>query len=270
MTAVDAPRVTTAELLGVIRGAISDAPRSLQAAIGPSELGAPCDRKLALKLLGSTALNTAADKWPATVGTAVHSWLAETFAADNAARAADGRPPRWLLEQRVTIRTGLSGSCDLYDLETHTVIDWKTTGATRLRAYRTAGHPGQQYQQQAHLYGMGWANLGLPVRDVAVVFLPRSGVLRDTWLWTEPYDQATAQAALDRADGLLTAMNIAEHAGGLDELMGVLPRDTSMCDWCDFYTADRTAAASQGCSGPLEDLAPGEKPPPVQALAGIF
>lgn len=262
--------LSSGDLLKVIRHAADSAPRSLQQAVGPSELGATCDRKLALKLLDAPVHNTGADKWPSTVGTAVHTWLAATFTADNTRRTAGGLPPRWLLEQRVTIRTGLSGSCDLYDLETHTVIDWKTTGATRLRKYRTAGHPGQQYRQQAHLYGMGWANLGLPVADVAVVFLPRSGQLRDAWLWTEPYDQTTAQAALDRADGLLVAANVAEHAGRLDELMGVLPRDTALCNFCDFYTTDPAVTPSRGCRGPLEDLLPGEQAPPVQALAGIF
>jgi hypothetical protein len=267
--ALNAPAgITAGELLSVIRDAAANAPRSLQSAVGPSELGAPCDRKLALKLLGAPTLNIRADNWPATVGTAVHTWLADTFAADNAHRAAEGRPPRWLLEQRVTIRPGLSGSCDLYDLETATVIDWKTTGTTRLRKYRAAGDPGQQYRQQAHLYGMGWTNVGVPVRSVAVVFLPRSGVLRDTWLWTEPYDRAVAQAALDRADGLLVAANLAEHAGGLDDLMGALARDTSLCDYCDFYTPDRAVKPSEGCNGPLED--PTTSAAPRQAVAGLF
>ena len=118
---------------------------------------------------------------------------------------------------------------------------------------------------------MGWANAGLPVRDVAVVFLPRSGVLRDTYYWTEPYDPAVAQAALDRMDGLLVGMNVAETVGGtegLEQFMRALPRDDSMCDWCPFYTPDRTVSPADGCNGPLEDLAPGEQPV-TQAVPGI-
>lgn len=260
----------TGDLLGIIRWAIDSNPRSLQKAIGPSEIGTPCDRQLLLKLLEAPVHNTGGDKWPATVGTAIHTWLAEAFEADNVRRVAEGHPARWLIEQRVTMRSDLAGSCDLYDIETHTVIDWKTTGVAKLREYRKAGKQSEQYRRQVHLYGMGWANLGLPVRHVALVFLPRSGLLCDTWRWTEPYDPAVAEAALDRADWLLTAANVAEHVGLLDELMRVLPRDTSMCDYCDFYTPDRSVAPSQGCNGPLEDLAPGEQPPPAQAVPGLF
>jgi len=270
MTADLVPALTSGELLTIIRNAADNAPRTLQTAIGPSGVGVPCDRRLTLEILAATQHNTGVDKWAATVGTAVHTWLADVFTTHNQQLIAAGQPPRWLLEQRVNIRTGLSGSCDLYDLQTHTVTDWKTTGATRLRKYRAAGHPGQQYRYQAHLYGMGWANAGLPVRDVAVVFLPRSGVLRDTYYWTEPYDQTVAQAALDRMDGLLVGADIADSLGGLDQFMRALPRDTDMCDYCPFYTPDRGISPADGCNGPLEDLAPGQKAAPSQALTGIF
>lgn len=259
--------LTAGDLLSVIRHQADNAPRSMQTAIGPSEIGTPCDRKLALKLLGAPVQNTTVDRWTATVGTAVHAWIADAFTADNARLAAEGQSPRWLLEQRVTVRTGLAGSCDLYDLRTHTVVDWKTTGVTRLRAYRAAGDPGQQYRQQAHLYGMGWANMGLPVATVAVVFLPRSGILRDSYHWSQPYDPAVAQAALDRADQILVALD----AAGVDadpERMRALPRDTAMCEHCDFYTADRSVSPLDGCNGPLED--PAYEPPAQQAVAGVF
>jgi hypothetical protein len=266
---IDIPGVTTTDLLTIVRRAIDYDPRSLQVAIGPSELGTPCDRRLLLKMLGATVHNTGTDKWPATVGTAIHAWLADVFTADNASRVADGRPPRWLIEQRVTMRPGLSGSCDLYDMETHSVLDWKSTGVTRLRAYKKAGHPGAQYRSQTHLYGMGWARLGLPVQTVGAVFLPRSGELRDTWMWTEPYDQGVAQEAMDRADRLLFDANVADLDGRLDDMMANLPRDTSMCDFCDYYTPSPTVKPSDGCRGPLEDLKPGEAPQ-VQSVPGLF
>ena len=268
MTAVDTPITTTGDLLEVIRHAATSSPRSLQRAIGPSGVGTNCTRRLALQLLEAPQHNTTADKWPATVGVAVHAWLADAFNADNAARVAAGQAPRWLTEQQVTIRTGLSGSCDLLDLQTMTVVDHKTVGVANLRKYRANGHPGQQYETQLMLYGMGWVNAGLPIRTVAVIFYPRSGVLRDSWMWTAPYDPAIAIAALDRMDSILAAANVAEHAGGLDELMRVLPRETSMCQHCDFYTADRSVAPSQGCNGPLED--PDWTPPEPQSVAGFL
>lgn len=268
MSAVaEAPVLTTADLLAVIRHTADHTPRTLQKTIGPSGVGQSCNRRLALDLLGADTHNRP-DTWAATVGTAVHAWLADAFTADNARRLAAGRPPRWLLEQRVTVRIGLSGSCDLYDLETQTAVDWKCLGATSLNGKRRAGDPGQQYRWQLHLYGMGWANAGLPVRTVKLVGLPRSGVLRDTWTWSEPYDPAVAQQALDRMDGLLVGMNVAESVAGLDDFMAVLPRDTAMCNWCPFYTTDRATSPSDGCNGPLEDLPPGVQPA-TQAVPGI-
>lgn len=255
------------DLLSVIRHQADNAPRSLQKAIGPSGVGTPCDRRLALDLLGATTHNTGQDKWASTVGTAVHAWLADAFTADNAQLAGQGLAPRWLVEQRVTIRTGLSGSCDLYDLWTHTAVDWKNLGVGSLRKYRTANDPGQQYRWQLHLYGRGWANAGLPVRTVMLVGLPRSGQLRDTWTWDEPYDPTVAQQALDRMDGLLVAMNAAD-VDTHPERMRALSRDTSMCDWCPFYTPDQAVSPIDGCNGPLED--PDFRAPARQAVAGLF
>lgn len=259
--------LTSADLLTVIRHTAANTPRTLQRAIGPSGVGMPCQRRLALELLEATIHNTTADTWPSTIGTAVHAWLAAAFTADNATRVATGRPPRWLVEQRVTVRTGLDGSCDLYDLETHTVVDWKVLGAKSLSSKRRDAHPGDQYRAQAHLYGMGWVNAGLPVAAVAVVCLPRSGILRDTWVWSEPYDPAVARAALDRMDQVLVGMDVAEGAGLLGDFMRALARDTTHCDWCPFYRPDPAGDPTDGCAGPFED--PDFRAPARQAVAGI-
>lgn len=72
--AVETPaRTLPGHLLSVITGASSNAPRSLQRRIGPSEVGQPCERRLLLQLLGATRHNTSTDQCPATVGTAVHA-----------------------------------------------------------------------------------------------------------------------------------------------------------------------------------------------------
>lgn len=271
MTTVLPDRTRPGDLLSVITGSANNAPRSLQRHIGPSQVGMPCERRLALTLLDATEHNTSRDSWPATVGTAVHSWLADAFTADNAQLIASGQPPRWLVEQRVQVRPGLAGSCDLYDLWTHTVIDHKTVGVTNLRGYRNAGNPGPQYRTQAHLYGQGWANAGLPVRRVAVVFYPRSGMLRDTWMWDEDYDPAVAQAGLDRMDQVLTFMNALDIDSDPTP-MKALTRDTTHCDWCPFWTTDRNVDPSDGCAGPLEGNPPTDPRSPTdrQAVAGLF
>lgn len=255
------------DLEAVIRDYARGAKRSQQRSIGPSEIGQSCERRLALTLLGTEPVNHDRDDWTSSVGTAIHSWMEGAFQADNERRVAAGGHARWLVEQTVNIEPGLDGHCDVYDLETHTVLDHKFPGVTSIRKYRKQGHPGKQYIWQAHLYGMGWANLGLPVRKVAISMYPRSGLIRDTWLWTQDYSPTIAQQALDRKWDLLDLLNGAEHRDALTETVRGLERDTSFCSWCPFWTKlDRPAEdPSSGCAGEAEDPAA-----VVSAIPGII
>lgn len=258
---------TMSDLTSVITWAARGAERSQQTAVGPSEIGGTCERRLAMGLLGAPKVNDARDEWTSTVGTACHSWMEQAFRADNDRRQRAGLPMRWLIEQTVTIRPGLDGHCDLYDLETHTVIDHKFPGVTSIRKYRAAKHPGQQYEWQAHLYGLGWANLGLPVQRVQLVMWPRSGLLRDAWEWSADWDPAIAAKALARVDAILSGANVAEHVGRLGDFLDVLDRDTEHCSWCAFF--DRTATDPMaGCKGPFYD--PGHHDPATMAVPGII
>ena len=261
--------MTTAmtDLTDVITWAARGADRSQQVAVGPSEIGGTCERRLAMGLLGAPKVNDNRDEWTSTVGTACHTWMEQAFGADNARRQAQGLPMRWLIEQTVHIRPGLIGHCDLYDMQTNTVIDHKFPGVTSIRKYRRQGHPGQQYRWQAHLYGKGWANLGMPVRAVQLIMWPRSGLLRDAWEWSEPYSPEVADTALARVDKLLTAADVAEGMGELETLMDMLDRDTEHCSWCAFF--DRTATDPlAGCRGPFYDE--GYVDPKTQKIAGII
>lgn len=243
------------ELLDVIRQFERSSERGLQVELGPSDIGQPCERRLVLQLLGAADINPDREQWPATVGTAIHAMLAEAFGVDNARRRAAGEPERWLIEQEITIRPGVLGHTDLVDLQNWTVIDHKTTSVTKIRSYRRSGRPPEQYRAQAHLYGLGWARAGLPIRTVQLVFYPRSGILTDSWAWSEPYDPNVAVNALDRMDGLLIGANAAEGMGGLDQYVAGLSRDTGHCDWCPYHTAQDRPAADPvaGCAGPAED-----------------
>lgn len=255
------------DLIDVINRAARGDDRSLQKEIGPSEIGGACERRLAMGLLGSPKPNTARDEWTSTVGTALHSWMESAFGLDNSRRIAAGLGPRWLIEQTVEIRTGLKGHCDLYDLQTQTVIDHKFPGVTSIKKYRRQGHPGQQYRWQAHLYGKGWANLGLPVSAVQLVMWPRSGLIRDAWQWSEPYSPAVADEALARVDKLLVAMDVAESIGELDTLLDMLDRDTEHCGWCAYF--DRNAVNPiEGCRGAFYD--PAHEDPAAMAVPGII
>lgn len=202
------PDVTWAEYRHVVEQAITDHPRSQQTRIGPSELGIDCLRCLGHKLAGVPEEREAA--WLPTIGTAVHAWLAETFAQANA-----GMPQaRFLVETTVSVGevdgVDITGNADLYDLATGDVTDWKVVGATTLRDVKANG-PSAQYRTQAHLYGRGFTRRGLPVENVRVAYLPRNSVtgLADAVIWSEPYDEQVALDALQRADALARAIRLA-------------------------------------------------------------
>lgn len=184
------------DLRDMARSYEDGAERSQQADLGPSQIGMACTRCLARYILGCPVQRAFDDPWCRIIGTAVHAWLDE--AAVSANIRADNA--RWYPELRVQPEVNLlpsGGKCDLYDNATHTVIDHKIVGAAPLKKYRANG-PGHQYRNQAHLYGLGYANAGHDVRYVAVAFWNRGGRLNDLYVWTEPYDQGIANAALER------------------------------------------------------------------------
>ncbi len=118
-----------------IRHAADNAPRSLQRHIGPSQVGTPCDRQLAYYLAGTRESRSFMDPWPSIVGTATHVWLADAMENHNQRLIAEGKPPRWHLEKRVSVGLGMSGSCDCFDEVTGTVLDWKILGNTQYAKY---------------------------------------------------------------------------------------------------------------------------------------
>jgi hypothetical protein len=145
------PTLLRDELRHIIADAITNHPRSLQAAIGPSGIGTPCTRKLAHRLLNTPEVSTRPPAWKPTVGHAIHTWLEDAIRASN-----DPGETRYLTELRVCIGqiggVDITGNLDLYDRCTFTVVDWKSVGPSRLKHYRSKG-PGQEYRVQIHSYG---------------------------------------------------------------------------------------------------------------------
>lgn len=240
------PALLGEELLGLIRRAIDRHPRSQQKALGPSEVGHPCARKLGYQMLGIDE-NPGEPNWKATVGTALHAWLEDVMGEDNprqAVRAAD--VSRWIIEATVSCGElagyDLCGHCDLYDRVTGTVVDWKSVGPTQLAKYRRHG-PGDQYRIQAHLYGRGWTRRGQDVQRVAVMFLPRNGELREAFWWSEPYDEQVALDALARGN----AIHAVTAALGEQALQHLDTAD-AYCRMCPFFRAGSTDL-SRGCPG---------------------
>lgn len=231
----------THEIVDVIRAHDSGKPRSRQAFVGPSEVGMECARRLAYRMMRAPKHNTMSDPWAAITGTAVHTWLAEAF---DAANEQLGRV-RYLVEKNVEIRPGLSGSCDLYDADRAMVLDHKNVGNTMMRKYRDEG-PSAQYRVQAHLYGRGMRNLGLPVEEVAIAFFPRAGNLGGMFVWSEPYSDTIVEEALSRHDSILelaAALDVDADPTNYERI----PKHVSkVCRFCPWFKPGGSGASCPG------------------------
>jgi hypothetical protein len=215
------------DLIGLVQSRHDATPRHLQVELGPSEVGHPCMRKLAFGLMGVEQCNPDWDPLPSIIGTATHSWLqsAAQFANEVAGRE------RWLAERRVTVTTGLSGTADLFDRDTSTVIDWKVPGQSRFQMYRK--NMSVVFQGQAHLYGLGFENAGFEVQRVAVALLPRGGTLRGMHVWQEPYDREFARGVLQRRDAVIALVNdfgVQDYPDRY-QWIPVSPYDCRFCSW---------------------------------------
>jgi hypothetical protein len=234
-----------AEYLGAIIDAIVNSPRSQQINLGPSEIG-PCTRLLGYKLLGMPE-RPRVPAWKATVGTGGHMWLETAFDRYNLLNAQylNGQE-RFYIETKVNVGEyngkPLTGSCDLYDRVTGIVVDHKFPGPTMIEKYRRKG-PGQQYRNQAHLYGRGWIRAGLPVSRVMIAFLPRNGELDDHYIWREDYDEQVALDALQRVEGVDTAVQTLGPAA-----LQLLPTDNHYCNTCPYFL-HRSTDLTKGCPG---------------------
>ncbi|MGW0537844.1 hypothetical protein [Streptomyces sp. NPDC003032] len=245
--------VMAARIADLIVHAAANSPRSLQKRIGPSEVGDPCERRLAYKLLDWPVARDEGDPIASVIGTGFHTWMEESFTTRQA-QLPDGRP-RYKVEERVTVRPHavdalvIAGSSDLYDRATGTVWDWKLVGHTTLDEYRRKG-PGPQYRTQAHLYGLGQENAGETPQRVAICFVGRYHELR-VHVWTEPYDRQVALDALARLDSIRARLDSPEAAASnyAHTWWAQIPTSTAakcrFCPWSKPGSTDFTA----GCPG---------------------
>lgn len=227
------------DLIGAVVDAAKYAPRSKQTTIGPSEIGHPCQRRVAYRISQAAITWQDSDPWASIVGTAVHAWLASAFAAANLVMDE----PRWLVEQRVHPTPGMPGNCDLYDLHTDTVIDHKVVGTDTLSKAKKNG-PSEQYRIQLHTYGLGWERLGRKPQNIAIAFWPRSGFLSGMFLYREPYDSSIATAALERLTNISAAALTLDLEANTDlaRLIPATPGDE--CRYCPYRSC---AAGDGGC-----------------------
>lgn len=236
------------DLVNIIMWTEKESPRSRQRAIGPSELGDPCDRRIAYRLAGTQAVNRSGDPWPAVVGTAIHNWLETAVNQYQAAHGFQG----WIVEQRVEPDALVAGRSDLFHVPTGTVVDYKTASSDKIKKLHRGDAPAPGYVTQINLYGLGHERAGREVKNVALVYYPRSGWLNDSFVWHAAYDRSIALKSLERLYAVgfkLLDLDIRNHP---EKFVEVTATGGDNCVWCPMFSRemDPTAVASEtGCPG---------------------
>ncbi len=269
------PASTVRELRQVLIDFEAQRPRSMQTALGPSELGTPCQQQIARKLAGAPRRPITEPTWAPFQGIAVHTSMEDVVAFWNTRLGRE----RWLAEDKLTVveaagaYPAVTGHGDAFDTDHAMVVDWKHVGTTALDKLRTAKRLGKptaeqvsaEYRVQAHLYGMGHANKGREVRYVRLVLLARSWKYDDSDEWTEPYDERVALTAIDR---YWSVVDLVASLGGpaAGDLIAAVPASPSSdaCKFCPFHAPGQTTGWT-GCAG--------DRPPAVhvsRATAGLI
>ena len=225
------------ELIETIRKASTFAPRSQQVAIGASEIGVECIRRLSYKMLNWPKVNDSSEVWPAAVGTAIHAHLADIFAKDE----------NYEVEQRVQIRGGIYGTVDLYDKRRGIVLDWKTTGTSGLEKRKRSGGT-NQHITQVQLYGYGKENQGAPVSFVGLVYLPTSGSLADMVVDLHPYSREEAEKSLARIDDIQTMLSMIDVENNPQMWEQIPSSSDRLCMYCPYFKPYSEDLAA-GCPG---------------------
>lgn len=235
------------EIKSDIIGFTHNSKRSKQKALGASDIAAPCDRRMAYKMLGIEKSNFK-DPWYMNIGTAVHAYLEQVYKAKN----KDLGRTRYLLEYKVNFHTGLSGRLDWYDTETFTLRDWKIVGDSTLKEARLL--PNEAYTDQLCQYAVGLEKKGLKVEWLEIVFLPRNNTLSKAVIQRFPFDIERAKAVLARHDRIKKVVK-KEGVKALE----LLSTDSSGCFFCPFYLSG-SPVLTEGCSGAQEIDATTTKP----------
>jgi len=210
-----------------------------------------CDRLIVGKLAGEAVTNHVVSPWPSVVGTAVHAWLADKFALENTLTGT----LRWVPEQKVSPHPSYPGTADLYDAAEQAVCDWKILAESSMRKVKSPSGPPRHYQVQLLLYALGYRKLGLPVRRVALVALPRTAATLDgMYVWAHdcsPADDELLNQVLAITE---TRRQVAQEilAGRLDiRQVPITPGP----DICYFCFAGETEVVTRDGIRPIAELA---------------
>lgn len=235
------------QLTEIIRWYDNENPRSKQQAIGPSEIGDPCDRRLGYRLADVPAVNTRFDPWAGIVGTALHSWLEKAVTEWCRAQASDD----WHTETTLILNEFVEGHADLYNVKEQAVIDWKSASKDVIRMSELHG-PSPGYIIQTHLYGYMFEQAGIPVKRVALVFLPRAGWLREMYVWSDYYNRELAENALNRLyriAGQVVDLDVLNKSYLWEQIDHTPGKGCAFCPWFDAHRDPERAADETGCPG---------------------
>lgn len=223
------------DIVADIRFHARNSKRSLQKALGPSDISKPCERAIGYKLLGSESVNDP-DPWFTIIGSAMHKWMEECYRAKNKRLGY----ARYLIEHKVSVGGKISGKLDIFDTELNAVIDWKFVGESGLK--RGKSGEDESYSQQLSLYAKAISKK-YPVDWIITVYLPRNNFLSKRFVNVAAYEPALADKALERY--LKVAKVVAK--GGADSLALLIPT-THHCDFCPFFLPG-SLDISLGCPG---------------------
>jgi len=111
-------------------------------------------------------------------------------------------------------------------------------GTPQLRKYRK--DPGLTYKTQVYLYGRGFENMGLPVKRVAIAFVPRGATLHSLHVWHADYDPKVADWALARREQVIGLLDDLQVENNPDRYKWI-PATQENCRWCSQYAHDPTS-----------------------------
>jgi hypothetical protein len=233
-----------AEMMTMVRMYEEFMPRKMQLALGPSDLGIECDRRLAYKIAGITGYNTG-DPWAAFVGSSIHTRIEAVIK-----KYAERTGSTWLIEQMVQVTSEIRGRADL--VHDDLVIDIKSASPDVMKKLPDSG-PRASYLPQIHAYAYGLNKAGHKINRVAFVFVPRHGRLDDMYVWADEYRPEIVEKALHRVYRFarrLDELDITNHPQ-LWETVPATP-DYLWCQYCPLFNKAMGAndpADDKGCAG---------------------
>jgi hypothetical protein len=204
--------------------------RSAQTHIGPSEIGTPCDRRIAMKFMGIPPVNEGGDGFAAWLGTQGHRGAADLF------RWAGGVSGRFSVETPLIYLSSAmpGGTADLLDRRYRVLIDHKFMGHWSLKHLRDIG-PSETYRVQVHTYGYGARLAGEFVSHVALIGWPRQGAsLDEMYVWSEPYDEQIAVKGLARIEGIAAYVDSHQADTQPEEIISSL-NTAKDCTYCAYH-----------------------------------